>query len=58
MVNLDTLTFHECVNTTEFDDSKILTIRPPEGEVRESCVFIVYRLRDPNEESLLAQLYR
>lgn len=29
---LDDCNFHECVNTAEFDTSKTLTLRPPEGE--------------------------
>ena len=33
MVHLDDCTFHECIKLDEFSDAKILTVRPPEGEV-------------------------
>lgn len=31
-VNLDTCSFHSCVGLTEFEETRLLTIRPPEGE--------------------------
>ena len=40
-VGLDDFNFHECVNTSEFSDFKILTINPPEGEF----VVMNYRIK-------------
>ena len=32
IVFIDDCNFHECVNTNEFEQSKILRISPPDGE--------------------------
>ena len=34
ITNLDECSFHECVNSEEFESARMLKIRPPEGEVR------------------------
>ena len=38
MVHLDDCKFHECVNLEAFPDTRILTVRPPEGEVSPMSV--------------------
>ena len=45
-MNLDSCSFHSCVGLQEFDDTRLLTIRPPEGEVYHVNYCFIYDIHN------------